>query len=318
MPCVCDLASRKGRKPCAHRCKRNWSKSAKAMEADTCVENVKAINESGEGVKVSVIVGDEDSSAIAHVRNEVDSSIRKWSDVNHAKKSLGNKLYELKKTHKELSDTVIKAVQKNFAYALNQKKGNAEELKKALKAIPAHMFGDRCGCGSWCGYHKSPDTYTHKNLPRGKDLTSSELRTDLQSVFDTYGRNSNKLAQHGSSQVNESFNQMVSSKAPKVLHLSSSESLSQRVAAAVCQKNVGASYVPSVCKSADLSPGVHTERHARRVEAQRKKSAARKKTLEFKRRRLDLKDARKARTRSTELREGKCCVYIVLVLPTFC
>ena len=62
-----------------------------------CVENVKAINESGEGVKVSVIVGDEDSSAIAHVREKVDSTVEKWSDINHVKKSLVNKLYELRK-----------------------------------------------------------------------------------------------------------------------------------------------------------------------------------------------------------------------------
>ena len=96
-------------------------KSTKAMEPDICVDNVKAVNESQEGVRVSVIVGDGDSSAIAHVRSQVDSEIEKWSDVNHTKKSLGNKLYELKKTHKELSETVIKATQKNFLYAMNQK-----------------------------------------------------------------------------------------------------------------------------------------------------------------------------------------------------
>ena len=44
-------------------------KSTKAMEPDICVDNVKAVNESQEGVRVSVIVGDDDSSAIAHVRS---------------------------------------------------------------------------------------------------------------------------------------------------------------------------------------------------------------------------------------------------------
>ena len=86
---VCDVAKRLGKKPRKHDCRKNWSKSAKAMEADMCVENVKAINESGEGVKVSaiIIVGDEDSSAIAHVREKVDSTVEKWSDINHVKKS---------------------------------------------------------------------------------------------------------------------------------------------------------------------------------------------------------------------------------------
>ena len=45
------------------------------MEADICVENVRAVNESVEGVKVSVLVGDEDSSPIVHVRSQVDSTV---------------------------------------------------------------------------------------------------------------------------------------------------------------------------------------------------------------------------------------------------
>ena len=153
------------------------------------------------------------------------------------------------------------------------------------------MFGEHNECGSWCGYNKNQDSYFHKNLPHGKDLSSDALRKELQVIFSAYGDNSNKLAQQGSSQVNESFNQMVASKAPKSLHLSSSESRSQRVAAAVCEKNIGPSYVPSVFESADLSPGLHTQRHASRVEKQKKKYAERKKYLKFKRRKLELKAA---------------------------
>ena len=89
---MCDVAKRKGQPVRMHDCRRNWCKSAKAMEADLCVENVRATNESGEAVNVSVIVGDEDSSAIAHVHTEVDSTVCKWSDINHIKKSLGNRL----------------------------------------------------------------------------------------------------------------------------------------------------------------------------------------------------------------------------------
>ena len=204
--------------------------------------------------------------AFAHVHKEADSTVCKWSEINHIKKSGRNRLYELKKQHKQLSETVIKSVQKNFVYALNQNRGDPTSLKKALDAIPAHMYGDHSDCGSWCGHHKDPQDYRHKNLPRGKDLTSSDLRVDLTSVLAIYSSNSNKLANHRSSQVNESFNEMVASKAPKSRHFSSSESLPQRVAAAVCQKNMGPMYVPAVCTSADLSPGAHTERYAKRVE----------------------------------------------------
>ena len=96
------------------------------------------------------------------------------------------------------------------------------------------MYGDHNDGGSWCGHHKDPQDYRHKNLPRGKDLTSSDLRVDLTSVLAIYSSNSDKLANHGSSQVNKSFNEMVASEAPKSHHFSSSESIPQRVAAAVC------------------------------------------------------------------------------------
>ena len=114
------------------------------------------------------------------------------------KKSLGNKLHELKKTHKELSETVTKATQKNFAYAMNQNMGDPEGLKKTLKAIPEHMFVEHNGCGSWCGYNKNRDRFFHYNLPSGKDLSSDALRKELQTILNAYGDNSNKLAQQGS------------------------------------------------------------------------------------------------------------------------
>ena len=74
----------------------------------------------------------------------------------------------------------------------------------------------------------------------------------------------------------------------------------------MCQKNVGSSYLPSVCESADLSPGVHAEQYARRLEEWQRKSAERKKSVQFMRRRLQLKVDHKAKTQSSELQEGNC------------
>ena len=54
------------------------------MEADSCVETLKVVNQSGQGVRIGVIIGDDNSSAIHHVWARVS----KWSDVNHAKKPL--------------------------------------------------------------------------------------------------------------------------------------------------------------------------------------------------------------------------------------
>ena len=163
---TCYVAWKRGVKPKPHDCRRNWSGSSKAMEADLCVETVKAVNESGQGVRIGVIIGDDDSSAIHHVWARVDKSVSKWSDVNHAKKALGNKLYELRKSHRQLTKKVIKSAQKNFTYAMNQNKGNPESLRKAFLSIPPHMYGDHARCGSWCRSHTDPN-YSHNNLPGG-------------------------------------------------------------------------------------------------------------------------------------------------------
>ena len=70
------------------------------------------------GVAIKRIVGDEDSTAIARARREVGNELEKGSDMNHLKKILGNKLYELRRKHKALSPKVIKYLQNMYAYAL--------------------------------------------------------------------------------------------------------------------------------------------------------------------------------------------------------
>ena len=159
---------------------------------------------------------------------------------------------------------------------------------------------------SQCIFHHVALSITtfFRYLPGGNDLTSADLRVDLDKLFGTFAKNSKKLASHGSSQVNESFNHTVASKAPKSKHYSASESLPQRVAAAVCQKNIGAGYVSDVCKSADLSPGVHTQAHGKRLGAQRSQSKERRESLEYKKRRLDAKGTRSSQSQSAEIREG--------------
>ena len=68
------------------------------MEGDLVAELVQKIDDN-EGVRVAVMIGDDDSTAIKHVRDNVDDSIEKWSDLNHAKKTLGSKLCDLKESH---------------------------------------------------------------------------------------------------------------------------------------------------------------------------------------------------------------------------
>ena len=76
--------------------------SSKAMEAEVGVE----LWNQGENQDLQYIrfVGDDDSSMIKNIRDTVDFDVENWSDIAHAKRALGNRLYTLKgKGHKELS-----------------------------------------------------------------------------------------------------------------------------------------------------------------------------------------------------------------------
>ena len=200
------------------------------------------------GAQVSVMVGDEDSATIKKVRESVTHEVDKWSDITHAKRSFGSHLYSLQPQHKGiLSTKVINHFLKCFGYALSQNKDNVDGLEKNLKAIVPHAFGKHNKCdSSWCGFLKSPTTYKHKSLPRGKDLKGEKLEEDLNAVVDIFVQNSEKLAPLGSSQSNEALNNPIGSKAPKIRHYGGSESNDFRVACAVSQKNVGYSYVAKV------------------------------------------------------------------------
>ncbi|CAG2201766.1 unnamed protein product [Mytilus edulis] len=138
----------------------------------------------------------------------------------------------------------------------------------------------------------------------GKPLSGSSLQKSLENVFEGYAKNSIKLSTVGSTQANESFNRMVSAKAPKHVHYSSSGNLNYRVAASVAQKNTGHRYLVNVNKKLGLSPGYHTQRLARLRDYQRSKQRALATTRAFKRKRLEKKAKMHQKLASAEVREG--------------
>ena len=149
-------------------------------------------------------------------------------------------------------------------YALKQNKGNADGLRNAFTATVPHMYGDHASCNElWCFYKKDSAVYKHKGLPFGRDLSCAKTREELQTFFNVYKENASKLASIGSSQVNEGFNNIVASKQPKARSYGSSPSFNFRVGAAVCQKNIGYSYVNEVLEKAALSPSRGSEHHGR-------------------------------------------------------
>ena len=64
----------------------------------------------GKGFHVQNIAMNNVSTAIAGLKQDIDSTIERSSDVNHIKKGFTDKLYELKQVHnyKELTNNNIK------------------------------------------------------------------------------------------------------------------------------------------------------------------------------------------------------------------
>ena len=215
------------------------------MECDMAVSMLKDLED--KNISVETIVMDDDTTTIARARKEVKASLKKKSDSNHAKKHFTNKLYGLQiaKKYRQLGTKTISHLKKCF-YNIAMNKKNPANLKSNLKVLTPHLFGDHSHCSENCGFVRNPGNYIPKNLPYRRYLSDTKLKDDLQETISTYADQAEKLANLGSLQSNESFNNTVASKAPKQMQFSGSESTSFRVAAATVQKNLGRNYVLKV------------------------------------------------------------------------
>jgi DNA polymerase III epsilon subunit-like protein len=273
----CSLC--KTKKPEDHDCHANWTGSSKSMEADIIaylVANMK-------GARVTVLVGDEDASTMAKVREVVPWRVLKVTDVVHAKKNFGGALFAAK--HKLLTPKIIEYVKDCFSYALHQNKDKPEEVKAAILNIPCHIFNDHANCGLWCGFTREPDTYKHKRLPEiwsGSNDAQQSLKNVITNICEKFASKSKSLAPCLSSNVNESFNFVVTTFAPKNKHYAGTNSIDRRIDGAVLQKNGGVEYILSVNKQLNLSPGDHTAKHRMAVARKKKRKSEKSKLPEEK------------------------------------
>lgn len=147
--------------------------------------------------------------------------------------------------HKNLSDKVIDYLQKCFGFTTTQNENYPDGIRKSLKAIIPHAFGDHSICSiSWCKYLQDSVSYHHSTLLHGKDLEGEDSK-DLQEIMEVYCQNAEKLAPLGSSQANEALNNTIGSKAPKARYYGGSESNDYLVACARSYKK----YWPFICDS---------------------------------------------------------------------
>ncbi|XP_071578827.1 uncharacterized protein [Temnothorax nylanderi] len=297
----CDM----GHDPRNHDCRKNFWGSAKAMEphvAQNLVNNSTILK--SQNVEVGVLIGDDDSSTIAACRATSSHPIVKFSDTNHAAGGVTKKLYKIanKRKHKELTKDGIVYLHRCFTYAMTTNKGNSAAMARDIQCIPYHAFNNHSKCGMWCGFVKDPENYDHTIIPGG--FHDKELFEALKDIFDRLAANAHKFSAGASSNVNESLNASMASKAPKSRCYSLTASSDYRFASTIAQKNEGEHFIENVYKSAAMSPGKHRYRYAQRV--QRTVIERRRRILspEYKKKRLALKKARTALRRRREDREG--------------
>lgn len=211
---ICGYARRKGISPRAHKCFKNWSGSSKAMEPALAVDMLKEVKTTGHEVKTIIM---DNETTMARAKAELGDSLRKRCDRNHTTKSISNSLYGLSTRYKELRNTKTRCyLLRMYTYAIDQCQDRPDDLRVRLQQIVPHVFGDHTLCeASWCGFRKDPHNFAYKSLPYKKPLSDENLKAELVTLTDKLISHVGQVAFLGSSQANESFNNMVAAKAPK-------------------------------------------------------------------------------------------------------
>ena len=251
--------------------------------------------------KIKTLIMDDDSTTINKIEKTVKHQVKKLSDYNHTKKQLKSKLWKLNTTYKkDMTPAVIGHFVKCFSFALKCNKNDNTGMKANLQTLTPHFFGEHENCGKkWCGFHKNPKSYKQTIV-----LTNLKLRSEMKKIMEPLLKNMEKISPCASTRANESFNHMVSQKAPKSRHYCSSASLRTRVKCAVAQKNKSYKYVSEINRKCGLSPGKITTRRCQMMEKKRKQVLRYKATPQFKQRQLEA-SFQIAKTEATkELQEG--------------
>lgn len=111
---------------------------------------------------------------------------------------------------------------------------------------------------------------------------------DLQKILDSFINSADRLLKMGSTQGNESFNNIVASKNPKNRFYGGYESTAFRVAAAISQKNIGHDALSKVYENLLLSPGKNTQLFLARAANKRAYNKNIKSSIAYNKRRQEL------------------------------
>ena len=171
------------------------------------------------------------------------------------------------------------------------------------------VFGKHQNCNDmWCHYKQNPGNYKHNKLPFGNDLYGDELERTLATIFNEYSTDVvvKKLDPAANSQRNESLNNSVGWKNPKIRFYGGSESNSFRVACGISQKNERQNYVRQTLENLNIIPGVHCtcKKYCEVTDQKTLKEKKRKSSISYKKRRSQLKNKNLSSNAKKEEKEG--------------
>ena len=169
-------------------------------------------------------------------------------------------------------------------------------------------FGNHELCGDWCGYKKDPKSFSHKNLPGGKDLVRSGLQTFLTETLEGYACDdiAQKIAPLGSTQRNECLNGIIGSKNLKIRFYGGSESNDYRTATAIAQFNEGYSYLSMVTDKLNQQSNLYfLTKYTAKYNVKQHRQAMNQKTTCFEKNRKERRKQRKQNDQKKERMEGK-------------
>ena len=187
------------------------------------------------------------------------------------------------------------------------KQGESQENSKCKQKCHTTCIGKHGHCDStWCHYKEDPRKYKHKSLPYGKDLYGDKLEAALPQIFDEYSTDivAEKLAPLTNSQRNESLNGVIGSKNPKIRFYGGSESNDFRVACGVAQTNLRYDYISKTLEALNTEPGRFCEQFNEKMTQKLNHDKSRKSTVDFKRKRSQMKSRTIASTLHKEAKEG--------------
>ncbi|VDI30256.1 Hypothetical predicted protein [Mytilus galloprovincialis] len=213
-----------------HLCSKKWYGSSKAMESDMAVSMAHTLK--NDGCEIKVIHADNDSVTTSKLKVDFED-LEKRDEKNHLKKGLSKSLHQMSiNCHLFLDDT-REYILRCFMYAITG--GTTEDdIKVSLDRIVPHIY---LAIMTVAERSHGVNMRRIQQILSGNPLTNESLKEELLVLVSKYTSQSKAIAELGSTQANESFNQMASSKAPKSRHYGGSCSLKNRLSAAVLKKN---------------------------------------------------------------------------------